>query len=153
MRGGRSRGWTPCSRQNSSSAGVLSAIFWILRPFRRPLSESSVAGALCAMGDATRQKILACSSRLDVRMRACHGILQLVSIPRLRGHGASGPWDGLLGANAVRLPSGPSPSRLFLFLMIMVYGASLPRPPGIRIADTRSRRRAACSRRAAATRG
>jgi len=109
-----------------------------------------MARALCAMGDTTRQKILTCPPRSGVRMRACPGVLQIVSISHLRRHGASGPGGGLLEANAVRLPSGLSSSRLFLFFVIIVHGAARPRPPGISIADARPRRRAAHSRRARA---
>ena len=153
LRGGRSRGWAPYSRHNSSSVSIPSALFGIRWPSPPALlSERGMPRALCAMGDTTRQKTLTCSSRPGARMRACPGILQLVSIPRLRGYGASGPGDGLLEANAMCLPSIPSPLHLFIFLMIIVHGASLPRPSGIRIDDTRPRRRAACSHSAATTR-
>jgi len=96
------------------------------------LSECIMARALCAMSDTTRQNVLTFSSLPDVRMRACLGILCPVSIPHLRGYRSSGPGGGLLVANATCFPSGPQPSRFFLFLVAIACGASLPHPPGIR---------------------
>jgi len=99
-----------------------------------------MARALRAIGDTTKQNVLALPSLPGARMRACLGSLWPIPAPRLRGHGASGSADGMLVANATCLPSGLFPSFFFLLLVTIACGASLPRPPGMRILDTIPRR-------------
>jgi len=107
-----------------------------------------------AIGDSTKQKILARSSLLDVRILVCLAILWPIPVPRLRGHGDPAPSGGPPAASATCASSGLPPSGFLLLAMTMVYGATLPRPPGIPGSETRRLLLlAAYSRSGLATRG
>jgi len=89
---------------------ILGGVIGIFRPSPPArLPGRIMARALRAIGDTTRQNVLALSSLPDVRMRVCLGVLCPIPVPHLRGHGASGSADGMLVANATCLPSGPCP--------------------------------------------